>query len=225
VEHNRQRSNGIVFIASEAVLTAWSARTVPVSEIIGVSDADVVGAVQTIAHRQPHMVVLEEGFTSTQRGAALVGRLQADPDLRHIEIRFLSPERAAQISRGGVTVSLAALTHPVPFAYRIARRYARWRVNTEVKTQVNGQSVTLVDVSTNGAQLLSAVAVRPTQRVRILFEDSVRINAKVAWAAFEMHQPAPPRYRAGIEFVDADDHELHALFLRVGVPIATPTKT
>jgi hypothetical protein len=34
--------------------------------------------------------------------------------------------------------------------------------------------------------------------------DSLRFNAAVAWASFEIPPNSGPRYRAGIKFMDAD---------------------
>ena len=47
---------------------------------------------------------------------------------------------------------------------------------------------------------------KPNQRVRLSFVDGtrpVRFSAGVAWSAFELPK-GQPRYRAGIEFFDAD---------------------
>ncbi|MNC88745.1 hypothetical protein D3C83_45940 [compost metagenome] len=54
--------------------------------------------------------------------------------------------------------------------------------------------------------MLSATTLRPNQRLRLSLPDAarpVRFSAGVAWAAFEMPKGGP-RYRAGIEFYDAD---------------------
>ena len=66
----------------------------------------------------------------------------------------------------------------------------------------------LVDLSVMGAQVISATILRPNQRVRISVptDDFVmRFRGAVAWAKFELPKPTePPRYRAGVEFADAD---------------------
>jgi hypothetical protein len=68
----------------------------------------------------------------------------------------------------------------------------------------------LIDLSIVGAHVLSPTILRPNQRVRMSLPDAVRplrFSAGIAWAAFEMPK-AGPRYRAGIEFFDADPHSL-----------------
>jgi hypothetical protein len=71
---------------------------------------------------------------------------------------------------------------------------------------VDGNPVALVDVSVIGAQVISPSILRPNQRIRVTLPDPgrpIRVAAGVAWASFEMPK-AGPRYRAGIEFFDAD---------------------
>ena len=66
----------------------------------------------------------------------------------------------------------------------------------------------IVDMSVVGAQVVSATILRPNQRVRVSVptDDFVmRFRGTVAWAKFELPRPLePPRYRAGVEFNDAD---------------------
>ena len=48
---------------------------------------------------------------------------------------------------------------------------------------------------------------RPQQELKIILTDAsgnLKFGAKVAWASFEIPPNSGPRYRAGIEFVDAD---------------------
>ena len=65
---------------------------------------------------------------------------------------------------------------------------------------------TLIDVSVVGAMVVSPTSLKPNQRVRMSLPDPtrpIRFGAGVAWSAFEIPK-AGPRYRAGIEFFDAD---------------------
>jgi hypothetical protein len=63
-----------------------------------------------------------------------------------------------------------------------------------------------VDLSTVGAQVVSPTILKPNQRVRMSLADGprpMRFSAAVAWASFEIPK-GQSRYRAGIEFFDAD---------------------
>ena len=58
--------------------------------------------------------------------------------------------------------------------------------------------------------VLSPTILRPNPRVRMILPDEerpIRCVAGVAWAAFEMPKSGP-RYRAGIEFFDAESGNL-----------------
>jgi hypothetical protein len=88
------------------------------------------------------------------------------------------------------------------------RRAARFRIRQGVEIQLDGNPAALIDLSVLGAQVISATILRPNQRVRISVptDDFVmRFRGAVAWAKFELPKPTePPRYRAGVEFADAD---------------------
>jgi hypothetical protein len=74
--------------------------------------------------------------------------------------------------------------------------------------QLDGNPAAVVDVSIVGAQVLSGTILRPNQKVRVTIpnEDTqFRCRGTIAWAKFEMPKAsAPPVYRAGVEFLDAD---------------------
>jgi PilZ domain len=88
------------------------------------------------------------------------------------------------------------------------RRAPRFRIRQGVEIQLDGNPANLVDLSVMGAQVISATILRPNQRVRISVptdEFVMRFRGAVAWAKFELPKPTePPRYRAGVEFADAD---------------------
>jgi PilZ domain len=88
------------------------------------------------------------------------------------------------------------------------RRAPRFRIRQGVDIQLDGNPASLVDLSVMGAQVISATILRPNQRVRISVptdEFVMRFRGAVAWAKFELPKPTePPRYRAGVEFNDAD---------------------
>jgi hypothetical protein len=98
------------------------------------------------------------------------------------------------------------------------RRAQRHRIRGGVEIQLDGNPVQLVDLSFVGAQVLSGTILRPNQRVRVSVpnEDFVmRFRGAVAWAKFELPEPAePPRYRAGVEFTDADAPAVEAFCIK-----------
>ncbi len=88
---------------------------------------------------------------------------------------------------------------------------------------IDGNPATLLDLSIVGAMVVSPTILRPNQRVRMSLPDEsrpVRFSAGVAWASFEMPKGGP-RYRAGIEFFDADPvarQPVHRVEQEVGTP-------
>jgi PilZ domain len=193
-------------------------------EVLAFSDADALRALEVISQRRPRMVALERVFAATPRGAALINRIRADPALANSEIRVLSHEgdytrvlpRTSGAAAGSPpkanAVATASWSQPQvkpagPFDQRGTRRAARCRIEPQLDVFVDGNTATLVDLSIAGAQLISPTILRPNQRVRVALTDdagTVRISAAVAWAAFEIPPKAAPRYRAGVEFTDAD---------------------
>jgi PilZ domain len=86
------------------------------------------------------------------------------------------------------------------------RREARVRVTRGVTVLIDGNPAVLVDVSAGGAQIVSDLVLRPNQRIRIALPGAgalPRFSGVVAWALFEMTSGSP-RYRAGVQFLDAD---------------------
>jgi hypothetical protein len=81
---------------------------------------------------------------------------------------------------------------------------------------IDGNQATLIDLSALGAQvvsLMSLTVLKPNQRIRVWLSDPegpIRMNATVAWASFEIPPASGPRYRAGIEFIDANAAVLEA---------------
>ena len=71
------------------------------SDVAAFPDADVLRALETISLRRPGRVVLEQGFASTSRGAALVNRLKADPALAHVQVEVTSAGAPAARRRAG----------------------------------------------------------------------------------------------------------------------------
>ena len=105
-----------------------------------------------------------------------------------------------------------------PPTRRGIRRTPRFLIQGSVDVLVDGSPASLVNISVTGAQLVSPTIIRPKQRVRVSLvadDRTLRFNAVVAWASYEIPPDSVPRYRAGVEFVDADLSELEAYCARL----------
>lgn len=178
-------------------------------------DTAALQALDTITRQRPAVVALERLFAGTSRGAAFINRIKADPALASCEIRIVahdstysrvSTRQAGEIAPPAAPAAVAEPPRPAPLDQRGTRRAPRFKVVENVEVFVDGNPATLIDVSIVGAQVLSATTLRPNQRLRLSLPDAtrpIRFNAGVAWAAFEMPKGGT-RYRAGIEFYDAE---------------------
>jgi hypothetical protein len=205
-------------------------------ELLTFADSEAVSAVAAISDRRPQVVALERRFAESPRGAALINRIKADKTLSHAEIRIVShdsdeirvlprtpaPGRPPGGAGGGGTATTAtaqpaATATAAPLDQRGTRRAPRFKIAAKVDVHVDGKTATLIDLSAIGAQVVSATILKPNQRVRMALTDEagdVRFSAAVAWASFEIPPNTGPRYRAGIEFVDADAPAVDAFCAR-----------
>jgi CheY-like chemotaxis protein len=226
-------------IAASNLISSLCEQLSSEGELFTFADTEAIQALQAILERQPELIVLERLFAATPRGAALINRIKMDPELAHTEIRVMSHsgDYTRQITRPAPSTtaqppSSAAPSPPKapgssPAAGRAAadaaagdaggrldwygtRRAPRHRLKPGVEIQLDGSPASVVDLSTAGAQVLSATILRPNQKVRVTIPQDdtlVRCRGAVAWAKFELPSPtAAPLYRAGVEFLDADRH-------------------
>ncbi len=201
-----------VLIAAADLLAELERRADSTGEVLAFADADALGALEAITTRRPTVIALEAVFAATPRGAALIHRVKADPKLRHAEIRLVSEEGEAVAAEPPAgLVATAALDQ------RGTRRAPRFRMPDSLEVMVDGNAAALVDLSTMGAQVVRPGVLKPNQRVRLLFGDqdaTIRVSGVVAWASFEIPPGSEPRYRAGIQFLGADEAALDAYCLR-----------
>jgi hypothetical protein len=213
-----------VLIASPEHLPALKERE-DLGETIAFADTDALRALDVITRQRPKVVALERVFAATSRGAALINRIKADPALTACEIRIVahdssyarvSPRRAEEAgpSPGAAAPALAVAetSSPAvaPLDQRGTRRAPRFNIVDGVDVQIDGNPASLVNLSLVGAQVISPTILKPNQRVRLTRADPtrpIRLNAVVAWASLEIPKGIP-RYRAGIEFFDADQEAM-----------------
>ena len=214
----------VVLIAEPDQLDALKARS-EYTDARAFTDAETPAALEAIITGRPDIVALERLFAKKSRGAALINRIKADTSLETVEIRIVSAESGAAkaAGRGGSAVALpaggagdksggtatavaAVAAPPVALDQKGTRRALRFKIIEGIEVLIDGNPAMLVDLSTVGAQVVSGTLLKPNQRVRLSFLEgakNVRFSAGVAWSAFELPK-AGPRYRAGIEFFDAD---------------------
>jgi hypothetical protein len=214
-----------VVIGAKHHLEALRERAAADGEVLTFSDADALSALEAITKRRPKIVTLERLFAATSRGAALINRIKADPELSFAEIRVMSHDgeysrvspRRTPPRPDAPQGSQVAVAEPAPqLDWRGTRRAPRFRMVAGTEAQVDGTPATLIDLSAMGAQVLAQAPLKPNQRVRITLTDdagALRFNAAVAWASFEIPQ-GTTRYRAGIEFKDAKADAVEAFAKR-----------
>jgi len=185
------------------------------SGALAFTDSETPSALEAILIHRPPVVAIERVFAAKSRGAALINRIKADPTLEVCQIRIvahdssfsrLAPRPGAPAGAGGGTAAAAVAAPPAALDQKGTRRAQRYRIISGIEVLIDGNPALLVDLSVVGAQVVSATLLKPNQRVRLSFIESarpVRFSAGVAWSAFELPK-GEPRYRAGIEFFDAD---------------------
>ena len=203
----------IVLVAPLDLLPAVKERAGAVDgEVLTFTDADALKALQTIIQRRPHVVTLERMFAVTPRGAALINRIKADATLRQSEIRVI-----AHNSDYVRVVPRAAPPAAPALDQRGTRRAARFKMTPNTQAIVDDKPGTLIDLSSVGAQVVAKAALKPNQRITMTLNDEVgqvHFNASVAWTAFETPSSGSPRFRAGINFEDADPGAVDAFCAR-----------
>jgi CheY-like chemotaxis protein len=215
-----------VVIAATNLMPSLQERLANEGELLTFADTEPIQALQAILEQRPALIVLERLFAATPRGAALINRIKTDPQLGNAEVRVMShtgdysrqvakpskveaPAQAASSGAAQAGSAGVATVEPVKtLDWQGTRRAPRYRVKPGVEIQVDGNPASVVDLSTVGVQVLSPTILRPNQKVRVSIPNDdfvMRFRGSVAWAKFELPKPNdPPRYRAGVDFADAD---------------------
>jgi hypothetical protein len=222
-----------ILIAAPELLPALKKRTSGFEgELLAFPDTEALRALEVISRRRPRVVALERAFAATPRGAALINRIKADPTLTGSEIRIVShdsddsrvvsPATSGQSAApgpasGAAIPGSAGGATPAMLDQRGTRRAPRFNMPGGLGVIADGNIVTIIDLSTVGAQIVSATVMKPRQKLRLTIADeqaTLRFNAFVAWARFEIPPESGPRYRAGIEFIDVNAADLDQFRIR-----------
>lgn len=217
-----------VVIAAADLLPALKQRSWVIdTDVLTFAEEEALRALEEIVRRRPQTVALERQFAATPRGAALINRIKADPALSESELCVVSHDSDFMrvVPRATAAPGPAAAPEPAPVAIvapaaldqRGTRRAPRYKIAGDMSVLLDGNAAKLVDLSSVGAQVVSPTVLKPNQRVRMALTDdhgALRFNAAIAWAAFEIPPQRTPRYRAGINFVDADSNAVGAFCMR-----------
>ena len=209
-----------VVIATADVLPALEQRVSGAlgGEIASFDETQAIQALETVVKRKPAIVAFERMFAMTPRGAALINRIKADPKLKKTEVRVVAHDSDySRVSPRKVSDAQKALDQ------KGTRRAPRFRMVDKTAVAVEQTAGTLIDLSTIGAQFVSQLAVKPAQEVKLTLTDAsgnLKLMSKVVWASFEIPPNSGPRYRAGVELVDADAASVDAFIERHKVPSA-----
>src|SRR5580765_1509959 len=230
-----------VVIAATNLMPALQERLAGEGELLAFADTEPIQALQAILEQRPPLIVLERLFAATPRGAALINRIKTDPQLSNAEVRVMShtgdytrqvakpnkveppaPEPANTATASATSVAVApAESATRPLDWHGTRRATRYKVRPGVEIQVDGNPASVVDLSVVGVQVVSSTILRPNQKVRISIPNEefvMRFRGAIAWAKFELPKPNdPPRYRAGVDFADADAAALDEFVLKIKV--------
>jgi hypothetical protein len=191
-----------VLIAAPDRLVTLTARE-DLSNALVFHDSDVLTAFETIARQRPRLVALERVFAETPRGVALINRIRTDPTLKACVVRIVS---LTQEESGDASPAEPATSAPATLDVWGTRSVARFDMRLGVPVTLDGNPVTLLNLSIAGAQVLAAATLRPHQRVRLALLDEMhpmRLSASVKWAIYEMPKDGP-RFRAGLAFLNPD---------------------
>ena len=207
-----------VLIAAPEHLSILKARP-ELGDSVAFADSDVLQALEAITNLRPDVVALEKVFADTSRGTALINRIQADPSLKHCDIRVVMHQGGTDVVQRDPEVEPLAAPDRAPLSpvdYRGTRRAERVNIASNVEVQIEGNPAHLVNMSTVGVQVTSSTILKPNQRIRLSLSTqpgATRYKSVVAWASFELAQGVP-RYRAGIELLDGSDQGTLAKFIK-----------
>ena len=208
----------IVLIAAPEHLSILKARH-ELGDSIAFADSDVLQALEAITSLRPEVVALEKVFADTSRGTALMNRIQADPSLKHCDIRIVMHQGGTEVVQRDPEPEPPGAPERVPLSpvdYRGTRRAERFIIAGNIEVQIEGNPAHLVNMSAVGVQVTSPTILKPNQKIRLSLSGqpgATRYKSVVAWASFELPQGIP-RYRAGIELLEGSDEAAIAKFIK-----------
>jgi len=205
-----------VLLADPARLTAFRDGIRLPGRVLRFATINLASVLDTIKASRPGLVAIDGVFAQRLEGQAFVDRVRK-LGIPNLEIRLV-----ARVGGNWTTTALPGAPGMPPSIPKMidvkasginTRRAPRLVVLNEMHAMVESNNrAGIVDMSVQGAQLLSTPQIRPNQVLKIQLPDNdtvLRLTAHVAWSRFER----PPHvndayYRAGMEFTDASAQAL-----------------
>ena len=197
------------------------------------SESGAFRAANQILARRPRLIALDPGVVATPRGATLIARVRAEPELATIDLRVLrivervtfGPERRFDIpvpprvldeSESAIEEAVRSVSDPL--AWSGIRRAARFALSPDAPAALNGEATQLVNLSATGVQLVSPSRLPPAETFHLTLqhqEGETRLQAIVAWCALQA-SAGVPTYRTGAAFLESDQAVIEAYCQRYG---------
>ena len=210
----------ILIVAEDEVQTVKSEPGVE-THIRVFADTDALRALQCISRDRPRVVMLGRAFVDSPRGAALVNAIRSDRTLANTQIRVISraSDYVGLVRRTEPQAALddAKPGEPLPADFLGTRGAHRYTLRPDFEVRVDRNPTPLVELSGTGALLVGSAVLRLKQRIRLVMgtaPEVVRCSGLVVWVSYEPQGKSAPRYRAGVQFIDADPKAIEDLVLR-----------
>jgi len=176
------------------------------------SESELVLRQDQLLEDPPEILVMHSAFAATSRGASLISALKLKPRDPGTAVRvFIEDEVKAPLllTETALTPVDALLETSRPLERAGTRQAARYPMNRRT-IAINGDAAQLLDLSVSGAQVQTAVRLRPLKAARLLLPDAtgdMRVQGTVAWA-IAVPSDGSMHYRAGVEFVNPNKKQL-----------------
>jgi len=220
--------NSAIVIVTPGHLAAVKDRLAGAQFVAVIGEPELLQVQDSFLSRPPDILVMHSAFATTSRGATLIAKLKEKGVANDTAIRvFIEDDVKAPLilSEMGLAPHDALLETSRPLERSGTRQAARYAMARRA-VAVNGDAGELIDLSISGAQVVSAMRLRPLKLARLVIPDEagdLRLQGTVAWA-IAVPGPKGIHYRAGVEFVKPDQEQLAAFCERHGTAPDTSGK-
>ena len=172
------------------------------ARLITFPDTATADALWVLNTLRPDIVLLDEPFAGTPRGALFVTQARA---LATLALRLLSVADYQRVARDAL--GLAVPGHPLPHHFLGSRHDFRVEIPGGLPVRLNCEEATLIDVSTHGAQVQTSHRLHPGRQIRLQIQTPVPVRCVVSivWVTFERtSRLGTEYYRSGLRILTGD---------------------